>query len=262
MRSFFGKIKILNIDNKPPAERGEMELTGFLPLETGAVKFIHYPDSQQLIIWLPRPGKDYGTLRLRDTVTGEIIDDWPVANKLNGAIQILWDTVSLPPGHYRIEIDHPDSCKHIIDLIKYEEGAALPDNEVTLKQPESNSEPILYRDGFGNIIENEDLRLREKMLKEITDKFSRHIEYGSSGRAGTIFYAEGETRIPFYYEFGGGNCVAYIDIPTIDKWESETKTPVGRRDDIIQFTATMVQARQAPDCRIEICDTAIKFFLK
>ncbi len=262
MRSFFGKIKILNIDNKPPAGRGEMELTGFLPLETGAVKFIHYPDCQQLIIWLPRPGKDYGALRLRDTVTGEIIDEWPVANKLDGAIRILWDTLPVSPGHYRIEIDHPDSCMHIIDLIKYEEGAVIPKNDINLMQQETSSEPMVYRDGFGNIVENVDLLLRENVLKEITDKFSRHIEYESSGRSGTVFYVEGETRIPFYYEFGGGNCVAWIDLPAIDKWESETKTPVDRRQDIIQFTAATVHARQAPGCRIEISDTAIKFLQK
>ena len=260
MRSWYGKIKIVNIENKPPIEGGEKELTGFSPLETGSVRFVHYPDCQQLIIWLPLPGKEYGDLRLRDTQTGRIIETWPVIDKLSGSIQILWDTLFMAPGHYRIEIDHLDSGMHCIDLMKYGEEELIADDAVILVQPERQDGQIVYRAGFGNIIEDEDLRLREKVLKEIADKFSRHIEYESSGRSGTVIYVEGETRIPFYYEFGGGDCVAWIDLPTIDKWESETKTPVGRREDIIQFTAASVHARQAPSCRVDICDDAIKYF--
>ncbi len=262
MRSFFGKIKVLNIENKPPPEGREGESAGFLPLETGAVKFVHYPDCQQLIISLPRPGKDYGDLRLWDTGTGRILETWPVADKLSGAIQILWDTVSLSPGHYRIEIDHIDSGMHSIDLIKYEAGAVIPGDVVIPVQEETRGKPIVYRDGFGNIMEDEDLLLREKVLKEIADTFSRHIEYESSGRSGTVIYVEGETRIPFYYEIGGGDCVAWIDLPAIDKWESETKTPSDRREDIVQFTAASVHARQAPGCRVEISGNAIKYFRK
>lgn len=260
MHPWFGKIKILNIDNKPPAEAGESESAGFLPLEAGAVKFIHYPDCQQLIIWLPRPGRDYSEFRIRDTGTGRIVEAWPVTDKLSGAIQILWDTVCLSPGSYRIEIDNPGSGMHIIDLIKYGERTVVTDDTGLPVHPETRDEPRVYRDGFGNIIDNEDLRLREKVLKEIAGKFSRRLEYESSGRSGTVIYLEGEIRIPFYYEFGGGNCVACIELPAPYKWESATKTPLDRREDIIQFMAASVHARQAPNCRVEISDNAIKYF--
>ncbi len=262
MHSWSGSVKILNIENKPPVEEGAKVLPGFLPLESGAVAFNHYPDCQQLVIWLPRPGKEYGELRIRDAGTGESIESWPVGDKLSGAIQILWDTLYLPPGSYRIEIDHCESGKHIIDLIKYKEGEDIPDDTVPILQPETGHEPIVYRDGSGKIIVDEDLLLREKVLKDIADRFSRHIEYESSGRSGTVIYVEGETRVPFYYELGGGDCVAYIELPAAGKWESETKMPLERREDIIQFTAASVHSRQAPNCRVEISDEAIKYFHK
>lgn len=69
-------------------------------------------------------------------------------------------------------------------------------------------------------------------------------------------------RIDFYFKIGGGDCVDFIDFPHQDRWEAATHTPLGRREDIIQFTARSVRQRQAPDCRIEISEQSILFFRK
>ena len=122
--------------------------------------------------------------------------------------------------------------------------------------------PIKYRDGFGNIIENEDMVLREKFYKDLARKFSRHIEYKGNFRSGTIIYIDNEIRIEFYHEMGGGNCMLYIDIPSEEQWEAATKTPLSERQDIVEFVATRVKSEQASNCNFIIEKASIGFYYK
>lgn len=122
--------------------------------------------------------------------------------------------------------------------------------------------PIIYKDGFGNIIPDEDLILREKLNKELARKFSRRLEYTGTLRAGTVIYIDTETRIEFPHEMGGGNSLVYIDIPSEENWEAQTKTPLERRKDILEFVATTVQAQQASNCYFEINEKEIAFYYK
>lgn len=262
MKSWYGKIVIRQIQNRPipgATEKGGEILS---PLQENAVRFVHYPDCQQLIIWLPVHGMEYAGLRVKNSLTGEVLEEFPVDEIRSGSVQLLWDTLSLGPGQYRLEIEHRDAGCHVIDFIKYKEGAEPPAPLQAQAKEETCNKPVVYRDGFGNIIKDDDLQLRETVLKEIAAKFSRHIIYENSGRSGRVIYVEGETRIPFYYEIGGGECVAYIEIPSAEQWEVVTQTPLARREDIIQFMAASVHARQAPHCRIEIGDCSVAYFRK
>lgn len=124
------------------------------------------------------------------------------------------------------------------------------------------SKPIVYRDGFGNAIPNEDLILREKLNKELERKFSRRVEYEGNLRAGTVIYIDIDTRIEFYNEMGGGNCMVYISVPSEQQWEEQTKTPLDRRKDILEYVAAAVQAQQASNCNFEIKEDTISFYYK
>lgn len=260
MSAWFGNIKISDIGNGSKQSAMIAELDTFCKKH---IKFVHYPDCQQMIIWLPRPGAEYSNARLQSVTTGKLVEEWPVDQKLSGSIQILWDTLPISPDEYRLEIEHVSGFVHFIEFIKYPEGVKIEDPPEEIKEPEETSNlPIEYKDGFGNIIVNEDVELREKVLSDMARKFSRHIEYQSAGRAGTVIYNDNETRISFSYELGGGKCVAYIDIPGENEWEKTTNTSRDRRDDIISFLATAVQARQAPNCSIEISNTSISFIKK
>lgn len=119
-----------------------------------------------------------------------------------------------------------------------------------------------YRDGFGNIIPDEDLIMREKANKELERKFSRRVEYEGNLRAGSVIYIDSESRIEFYNEMGGGNCMVYIDIPAEEQWEEATKTPLSRRSEILEFVAATVQAQQASNCYYEIKTKEINFCYK
>jgi hypothetical protein len=63
-----------------------------------------------------------------------------------------------------------------------------------------------------------EMQIREKALRNIKRSFSRRVEYGPSGRGGNLYYVDTETRIEFWWEFGGGDCIAIIDEPTREHW--------------------------------------------
>jgi len=50
------------------------------------------------------------------------VEEWPVAEKLSGSIQLLWDTLMIAPGLYTIEINYKAGWQHIIEIQKLEEG--------------------------------------------------------------------------------------------------------------------------------------------
>lgn len=266
MHPYFGIILIGSIKNiQAVSAFKESANIIFNPLDETNVRFVHYPDCQQLIIWLTHPGKEYGNVLLKNSMTDVIMEEWPVAEKLSGSIQLLWDTLMIAPGSYIIEINYKDGWQHTIEIQKLAEGV-LP----AFKQPEKfseeneniESEPIIYSDGFGNILENEDLILRENVNKDIVRKFSRHIEYEGNFRSGTIIYIDNEVRIEFYHEMGGGNCMFYIDIPTEEKWEAVTRTPISERKDIIDFVAARVKSEQASNCNFIIEKAFIGFYYR
>ena len=47
-----------------------------------------------------------------------------------------------------------------------------------------------------------------------------------------------------WWEFGGGNAVAIINIPTVKNWENLTGLPLDRRDSILQFIGEHVMEDQ------------------
>ena len=257
MKNHFGIIEIGEICNLPD--------DGTENAKMAEVKFVHYPDCQQLIIWLTEYGHNYGQVRFIDRNTNKILRENPVTDHLSGSIQLLFDTLDLPPGEYTVEIDHPQGWKHSIALKKLKKGQEIkkpaPAEEIR-EEGSQKDEPIVYRDGFGNEIPNEDLILRDKLLKEMMRKFQARIEYEGTFRAGTITYIDGDTRIPFYHEMGGGNCMFYIDIPTEQEWEARTKTPLRSRQEILEFVAGTVNREQAPNCRYEIQGNSIVFYYK
>lgn len=263
MRSWPGIIQI----NLLQTFSADGRLTGPENPETltdSRIRFVHYPDCQQLQIWLPVAGAEYDRILLTPEGQSEPLEDWKVSEKLSGSIQILWDTLTISPGNYQIRITKKTGSYHLIGIQKFREDES-PDSEPvagTVTDPESEKPPIVYRDGLGNILPNEDLELREKAIEDLVAKFSRRLEYISEGRGGIIYYLEGDIRLPFYYELGGGDCVAYIDIPEPDRWTRSTGLSLDRRKDIISFLAMQAHADQAPSCRVSITDREISFHNK
>lgn len=84
------------------------------------------------------------------------------------------------------------------------------------------------------------------------------IRYTQNGRGGTITYQQEATQLRFDWEFGGGNCVAIIFVPTEAQWEKATGLPLLERQKVLEFVAQQVVRDQAPSCHYEISDPWIE----
>lgn len=223
------------------------------------VKFVHYPGSQQLILWLPKPAHEgYGELSA--TRDGADIERGPVSSRMNGSVQILFATLAWPPGDYLIAITHKDGWRHEVELRKLEPGVAPPAPEPVAPVEEAPRGPIVYRDGFGNVIPDLDLEMRGAVSSALARKLSRRLDYEGTYRAGTIIYVDGDVRIAFAHEMCGGSMKFSIDVPSAAHWEAATGVPLAEREEIVSFVAARVKQEKASSWRYEITDRSIDFY--
>ena len=260
--SFFGMVTMTSLENvhQSKGKSNEKVISDDLMDET-RIRLVHYPDCQQLIIWLPVDGDFYQDLVICDSKSKHEIWRKEIREIITGTIKIVLDTLPFKPGEFYVKINKKDGLQHIIYLKKYKKGV-IPKQPITVPEiePDLDKAPIVYRDGFGNILPDEDLILRQNIIDKMIDKFSRHLEYVSQGRGGDVIYLEGKKSIKFYMEMGGGNCVFYLDIPSISEWEKTTGFPLSEREDIIHFVAEQTQRDQASSCTYKISDTEITYF--
>ena len=276
-----GIIEITKIKNTGKNARKIGTLTG---------RFVRYPNAQQLSVWLPENGwQGYGKCRIMDTKTNTIVEEIAVTDKINGTVLMTWDTLHWLPGIYCLEIEHPMGGVHCLFFNKLAEDeivqkekivemdtayAGKPSLAIDLlpkKEPKnkeiSDTMWAVYRDGFGNIIPNEDRQIRDNAMASLNEIFNTapkneyaRLEYEDMGRGGYVTYIEADIRIRLWHEIGGGDCKWYIDVPKEADWEKETNTPLSRRREILLFIANGVRRDQAPSWRFEINDTSITYF--
>jgi hypothetical protein len=86
----------------------------------------------------------------------------------------------------------------------------------------------------------------------------KKVEYTNNGRYGYVIYKEGESVLQCYYEFGGGNCVAIINVPSIDEWEKSTRLPLADRDRILRCIAEQVVKDQTLHGTYRLTDATIE----
>ncbi len=86
----------------------------------------------------------------------------------------------------------------------------------------------------------------------------RQLEYINQGRGGYIVYKDQESEMKFFFEFGAGNCVAIIHVPTIEEWNTRTNRPLPDRNSILTFVAAQAIKDQAPESYYEFSDSFIR----
>lgn len=89
---------------------------------------------------------------------------------------------------------------------------------------------------------------------------NRKLQYTSKGRGGHVIYSDNISAIQMEYEFGGGNCVAYIYIPSVKNWENETNRPLTEREEILQFIASRSTRDQVSNGYYKITDNFIELY--
>jgi hypothetical protein len=97
----------------------------------------------------------------------------------------------------------------------------------------------------------------DKFKNDLASRFFPVLEYTQDGRGGSIYYKEGDVKIEFGWEFGGGNAVVILFIPETKYWEAQTATPLSRRDEILRFLSEQVIRDQAQGCTYKIYGNSI-----
>ena len=270
-------------ERRPAIHEGEISLGAAINRGIGppsgllTARVARYPGCQQLVLWLPRPGHaGYGELTVRERANG-VRERAPVTSRLSGSVQILFDTLAWPPGEYDIEVAHRDGWRHSIAVRKWPPGlmgntagavdggqiaagAVAADSEAADADAAEVRAPIVYRDGFGQVLPDADLELREHALAALARRFARRLRYEGSLRAGVIVYEEGDVRIRFAQEMADGAGRFTIELPDAGQWEGVTGALLSDRDDIVSFVAQRVQREQAGGWRYEITPRAINFY--
>jgi hypothetical protein len=66
------------------------------------------------------------------------------------------------------------------------------------------------------------------------------LSYESDGRCGRVRYRSRAAEFALYYELGGGDCVATIDLPRPAEWQGRTGLPLAQRDAVVEWIGRQV----------------------
>jgi hypothetical protein len=90
-------------------------------------------------------------------------------------------------------------------------------------------------------------------------RFPGKVLFAESGREGAVIVELASGRHDFYWEFGGGDCVAIVSLPRAHEWTKFPALAPHPRDAFVAALAREVGAKQCPSARIEITPDAILF---
>jgi hypothetical protein len=85
-------------------------------------------------------------------------------------------------------------------------------------------------------------------FEKLDDLHVAHVAYDSHGRSGDVIFYRNDLTLHFPFEYGGGETLASVEIPTMENWEKETGLSQGDRNTILEFVAKRVIRDQASQC--------------
>lgn len=86
----------------------------------------------------------------------------------------------------------------------------------------------------------------------------QQVDYINQGRGGTIVYTDDAGTFKLSFEFGGGDCVVIIFVPTPANWTKETNRSLGERKPVLSYIAEQCIRDQAPHCNFQLSDNWIE----
>lgn len=75
------------------------------------------------------------------------------------------------------------------------------------------------------------------------------ISYSSDGRCGQVHYRSKAGNFDMYYEFGGGDVVAGINVPSPKDWVAQTGIPLEQREEVLNLIGQQVVKDQTTNGR-------------
>lgn len=86
------------------------------------------------------------------------------------------------------------------------------------------------------------------------------IQISQEGRGGNVTVTLTSGSHCFWWEFGGSDCIAFVDVPTAQQWPAIPALAPHPRTTLLAWLAGEVSSRQCPGARIVINDRAIEFY--
>jgi hypothetical protein len=83
---------------------------------------------------------------------------------------------------------------------------------------------------------------------KLDDTHVAHVAYDNQGRSGTVIFYRNDLVLHFPFEFGGGETLAVVTVPSAEGWEEETNLPLTDRQPTLEFVAKRVIRDQASNC--------------
>lgn len=93
------------------------------------------------------------------------------------------------------------------------------------------------------------------------DPMKTKLKYLNKGRGGTVVYRDEKGELNFFFEYGGGNCIAIIYVPAIDEWIKTSGRPVEDRQAVLSFIAEQIIKDKAPGCNYMLSTNCIEIFI-
>jgi hypothetical protein len=86
------------------------------------------------------------------------------------------------------------------------------------------------------------------------------VTFISQGRAGIVEYHDENGTVRTDYEFGGGDCVAFIFVPSDTEWVSSWHRSPESKDAIMTVIAEEAIRQKAPNCYYRMSEKFIEIF--
>lgn len=85
------------------------------------------------------------------------------------------------------------------------------------------------------------------------------VSYMNEGRSGKVVFSKGMRGFDMYFEFGGGDTVATLDVPSAADWTKHTGFAIDMRQPILEYIGKCVVRDQTTQSkgRFEIHDQYI-----
>ena len=80
------------------------------------------------------------------------------------------------------------------------------------------------------------------------------------GRSGHVHVAVGGRTLQFYWEYGGGNCIARVAAPDPHEWSSSVTLAEYGRDEFLAGLAREIARLECPSATIEVARDGIYFY--
>jgi hypothetical protein len=99
-------------------------------------------------------------------------------------------------------------------------------------------------------------------MKEAAMDLQGKVFLENKFRGGHIRVVVGELSESLYWEFGGGNCIAYVEVPNPDKWQESHLFRQFEREMFLSGLAAEICRLECPDAIYEIGSDQIIFLTR